>query len=120
MVDGTVDPEYVARSVMEDTGAEGSSAESAAPDTVTVWNGSGVGGAAATVSSSLMGFGYSVSGTTDADSYDYAETLVVYNDTANAETAQSIADSLGVGKSVKNDGSYSFDTTYLVIVGADY
>lgn len=120
VVDGTVDPEYVARSVMKDTGAEGSSAEGAAPDTVTVWNGSGVGGAAATVSSSLMGFGYSVSGTTDADSYDYAETLVVYNDKANAETAQSIADSLGVGKPVKNDGSYSFDTTYLVIVGADY
>ena len=115
VVDGTVDPEYIAKATMEDSGNTGEE-----PTTVEVWNGSGVAGAAATMSSSLINLGYTVSATTDAPNYDFKETLVVYGK-GQAETAQAIASGLGIGVPTKNDGTYPLaEGEIIVVVGADY
>jgi LCP family protein required for cell wall assembly len=112
-VDGTIDMTYLAESVL-------SSDSSSVDGTITVQNGCGTTGLAASVTSSLTSEGYTVEATEDADSYDYAKTLVIYNSSDMATGAATIAESLGVGTVEANDGSYDFSTDYLVIIGADY
>ena len=114
VTDGTIGGEYVAQAVLSDTGNTGQSKE------VEVQNGSGVTGVAADAASLLTNQGYDITNTTDADSYGYSQTLVVYDDDDQAETARAIAEALGVGKAEKNEGRYTFDGAFLVIVGSDY
>ena len=114
VADGSISGEYVAQSVLSGGSAAAADAE------VEVRNGSGIGGVAADASSVLTNSGYTVTSVGDADSYDYAKTLVVYGSGGDQSTAQAIAQSLGAGSVMKNDGSYAIDGTYLVVVGADY
>ncbi len=110
VTDGTLNKEYIAESVLADTGE----------DTVTVYNGNGVAGSASLASEVLTESGFEVLATGDADSYDYANTLIIYNDSDDESTARSIGEALGVGTTIENDGSYTFDGSFLVILGADY
>ncbi len=112
VTDGSLDKEYIAQSVLSDTSVDDS--------TVTVLNGNGITGLAAQVAEILDGSGFEVEDSDDADSYNYSSTLIIYNDSNLESTACNIAEALGVGTVMENDGSYSFDTGFLVILGADY
>ncbi|MDO4590572.1 MAG: LCP family protein [Slackia sp.] len=116
VTDGSIDAEYIAQNVL----AAGSASQGASDVRVEVRNGSGRTGVAADASSALTNDGYSVTSVGDAESYGYAQTIVVYNDPADASAAQAIARSLGIGTPVLNDGSYVVDGAFLVVVGSDY
>lgn len=117
VTDGTLDKEYVAQSALSNSDNAGSAIGGR---TVAVRNGNGVGGVAASASSVLTNSGYDVAETGDADSYDYASTLIIYNDGSQESEARAIGEALGVGTTMQNDGSYAFDGNFLVILGADY
>lgn len=87
--------------------------------TVTVSNGSGIAGSAGEAAEKLDSAGYSTE-TGNADSFDYDDTIIVYRNADDAATAQTIASMLGVGFAEKDDGSYSFDSDFLVIIGSDW
>ena len=50
---------------------------------------------------------------------NYPETIVVYNGTGASAEAGQIAQVLGAS-TVKNDGTYSFDGDFLVVIGEDW
>ena len=86
---------------------------------VIVRNGSEYEGAGSKASASLEKMGF----TTDvgnADELDYPETIVVYNGTGQAAEANQIANTLGCGSAIRNDGTYAFDGDFLVVIGADW
>lgn len=71
-------------------------------------------GGAQDVASMLADWGYDVQGDEDY-SYSYPESVIVYEDPANAERAWELADSLGGGFVVmENDGSFYVITDLLV------
>lgn len=100
-------------------GASGSGDQAQRTGTVGVRNGNGVAGAGNDAAERVQALGYGVN-TRNADAFDYPQTVVVYNGDADKARAQEIADALGVGKVVKNDGSYQFSENYLVVLGADW
>lgn len=85
---------------------------------VSVRNGSGVGGVATAAGNLLEGAGFDVREIGNAKRSDYDETLVVYSGTS--EDAKAVADALGGGQLVMNDGDYGFGTDVLVVVGKDW
>ena len=87
---------------------------------VVVRNGNGVAGAAAEAEDLAEDAGYTVVDTGNAESFDYEQTLVIYDDAAAAARAQTLADALGVGVVQQNDGSYLFEGDFLVVLGADW
>lgn len=88
--------------------------------TITVRNGSGITGGAAEIASALANYGYDVTETGNTDTYAYTETLVVYLDEAFADAAESVVQSLGMGRVVDGTGFYEFDTDVLVVLGSDW
>lgn len=88
--------------------------------TITIRNGGGVTGAAASVAELLAAQNYKVEETGNTDTQAYDDTLVVYNDAQFADAAQSLVDLLGVGRTVQSNGSYTFETDVLLILGKDY
>lgn len=87
---------------------------------VSVRNGSGVVGCAQQAADRLTAAGYVVIETGNANSFVYDETLVVYDSDEMANVAQDVVDKLGVGRTVQNPGSYTFDGDILVMVGGDW
>jgi len=88
--------------------------------TVTVLNGAGTTGGAATVSNQLRDAGYQVPTSGNTDSYVYDETLVIYKTDDQEATAESIVELLGCGRTVSASIYYSFDTDIEVIIGKDW
>lgn len=89
--------------------------------TLTIRNGAGITGAAASMESTLEGLGYNVVeiGNTDVDAYD--ETLIIYNDEAMRPAAQAVLDTLGMGRIVFNElGYYTFGSDVLLVIGKDW
>lgn len=86
---------------------------------VALRNGNGIAGVCTEASESLEKLGYTVEAG-NADSFDYSQTLVVYINADQAEEAQEIADKLGVGTVMQNDGSYLFEEDFLVVLGLDW
>lgn len=108
VTDGTLASDYIAQATKESMGNPGyaGSGSLASSASIDVRNGSGISGAASVASERLEGAGFSVASTGDADSFDYGTTLVVYEDDSQAAVAQELADALGVGTAMKNDGSF--------------
>lgn len=88
--------------------------------TITVRNGSGVTGAASQIASELEELGFVVESTGNADSFVYTETLVIYKYDEYEAAAETVVESLGVGRVVDGGDYYSFDTDVLVVVGDDW
>lgn len=86
---------------------------------VAVRNGNGITGAGNQASERIEELGYTVE-SGNADSFDYPKTLVVYDDSSKASQAKEIAEALGVGSAMANDGSFLFETDFLVVLGADW
>lgn len=118
VTDGSIGGEAVAQAVLN--GEESSLSDYGHGEQVEVQNGSGVSGVAATAASTLTNKGYDVTNTLDADSYNYSKTLVIYDKGTDESVAKSIAKLLGCGIPTVNDGSYTYEGSYLVIVGKDY
>lgn len=95
------------------------SSNSLSEASIAVRNGSGISGVAGQAAQLLTAEGASVD-TGNADSSDYSKTLVIYDDDSQKDTAQTIADILGVGEVKKNDGTYRMTKDYLVVVGSDW
>ena len=94
-----------------------------APKTGSIYvrNGTAVSGLAAEAADALTKVGYTVTETGNADSDDYAETIVVYEDDSQASEAQEIAGTVAHNaKVVKNDGKYNLLGDFLVVIGANY
>ena len=87
---------------------------------VSVRNGSGVEGAAESVQRRLEAVGYTVADTGNADTFDYPETLVVFNNPELAPEALEIAQALGGATPVLNDNTYIINKDFLIVIGASY
>lgn len=87
--------------------------------TVVVKNGNGLAGAGAEAAEKLEARGYTVE-TGNADSFDYTQTIVIYERGDQATEAREIANAIGVGKAQQNTGEYVFDGDFLVVLGADW
>lgn len=98
-------------------GATGSSTQKTG--SIVVKNGNGLSGAGAQASSKLESLGYTIE-TGNADSFDYPETIVVYEKSSRANEAKDIANALGIGKAQLNDGSFVFTGDFLVVLGSDW
>lgn len=118
VTDGSIGGEAVTNAVLY--GQESSLSDKGNGEQVEVRNGSGVSGLAASVSDVLANKGYSITATGDADSYNYSNTLVIYDSGTDESVAKSIANILGAGTPTVNDGTYTYDGAYLVIIGKDY
>jgi LCP family protein required for cell wall assembly len=104
----------------DSTSSSSTSSSTSKSGSIAVRNGSGTAGAAQTVSSKLTKAGYTVSDTGNADSFNYAKTLVIYSNASQADEARAIADTLGGGTAQINDGSYTLTGDFLVVIGQDY
>ncbi len=118
VTDGSIGGEAVTNAVLY--GQESSLSDRGNGEQVEVRNGSGVSGLAASVSETLTNKGYSITATGDADSYNYSNTLVIYDSGTDESVAKSIANILGVGTPTVNNGTYTYNGAYLVIIGKDY
>ena len=88
--------------------------------TITVRNGAGVDGGATQIADSLTELGFDVEETGNADSFVYTETLVIYTDEDYEAAAETVVESLGIGRVVDGGDYYSFDTDVLVVLGEDW
>ena len=114
--DGSTASMYGATS---DSSTTSSAASGTYSGTVAVRNGSSTEGAAAAVAEKLSAIGFTTD-TGNADSSTYTSTIVVYSTASKANDAAAIVSTLGMGRTMQNDGTYSFSTDFLVVVGADY
>lgn len=87
--------------------------------TVSIRNGTEITGAASSAQTKIGALGYTID-VGNANSTDYAQTIVVYNTSDQAELAAEIASTLGVGTAVQNNGEYLFESDYLVVIGSDW
>ena len=85
---------------------------------VTVRNGAGIEGSAATAAEILTAAGYAVGEVGNANQFVYEETLVIYK--TDREMAVQVAEELPKARVVESRGMYEFVTDILVVVGADY
>ncbi|MEG0418532.1 MAG: LCP family protein [Gordonibacter sp.] len=99
--------------------APGGAATSKGPAKVTVQNGNGTVGASSVAAEQLEAQGYQVD-TGNADNFDYAQTIVVFKRDDQENEAKKIANALGVGKAQLDDGRYTFDGDFLVVLGSDW
>lgn len=114
--------------VLSSGGSSTSSSESASTATspahaaasVAVRNGTETSGIASKAVDKLKTFGYTNLSSGNANSTDYAETIVLYDEDTYKTDAEIIAAQIGVGKVQKNDGSYLMSSNVMVVLGADY
>ena len=88
--------------------------------TVTVWNGSGVSGGAALLGDILTEAGFKVVEVTNAKSFVYTETLIIYDADSSAEMAYAVQNALGQGRVLDGTWKYTFSTDILVVLGSEW
>lgn len=99
--------------------SEGSTYKVNKATTIRLRNGSGEDGVCDAAQKVLQKMGYELINTGNADSFDYAQTIIIYKKDAQAAEAQAIADVLG-GEPMKDDGSYLFESDFLIVIGSDW
>lgn len=87
---------------------------------IRIRNGIGVDGVSAEAKQVLSDMGYRKFDVGNANKFNFEETLVVYKETRNKEFADQMLEAFGCGRSLKDDGSYLFESDYLVVIGADW
>lgn len=86
---------------------------------ITVRNGAGISGVAASASDVLTKAGFDVSEVGNANQFVYDKTIVVYKDNGKA-MAEAVAAALPAADLVPSRGMYEFSTDILVVVGKDW
>lgn len=99
--------------------SEGSSYKVNKATTIRLRNGSGVDGVCDAALKKLQDMGYQQINTGNADSFDYKESIIVYKKDSQEAEAKAIANVLG-GKPMKDDGSYLFESDFLIVLGSDW
>lgn len=99
--------------------SEGSSYKVNKATTIRLRNGSGVDGICDAALKKLQDMGYQQINTGNADSFDYKESIIVYKKDSQEAEAKAIANVLG-GKPMKDDGSYLFESDFLIVLGSDW
>ncbi len=89
-------------------------------DTIRIRNGNGTDGVCADAEVILKEMGYRNFDTGNADNFNYPNTLVIYKEDKKADYASQIVEALGVGQALKDDGTYLFDSDFLIVIGADW
>lgn len=102
------------------TGLLGSGYNVDRTDTIRLRNGSGTDGVCSDARKVLESMGYNKIDLGNADNFDYDETIVVYKDSANKAYAEQIVEAFGLGKAVKDQGEYLFDSDFLIVIGSDW
>jgi len=87
---------------------------------VDVRNGYGNTRSATEVMEKLVSAGFQRGESSDANSFVYTETLIIYREDSDREAAEGIQSLLGFGRLVPSFGRYSFSGDILVIIGGDY
>lgn len=87
---------------------------------ITVLNGASITGAAATTASTLTSNGFRVEAIGNTDLQIYDETLVIYDNPNGYAQAQTVINTLKIGRPVYGMGYYEYETEILVILGGDY
>ena len=87
---------------------------------ISVKNGTPTDGLAMSAVSLLNDAGFVNASASSANSEDYKQTLIIYDDPANEYEAKKIVQALGQGKAMQNDGDWIYDGDFLVIIGADW
>ena len=87
--------------------------------TVAVRNGTVKAGAANSANDKIKGMGFTTD-LKDANTQDYTQTVIVYENDSQKSKAESIKNALGCGSVVKNNNEYAFSTDILVVIGTDY
>ncbi len=86
--------------------------------TIRLRNGNGQDGVCEKAQKQLTDMGYVNINTGNADSFDYPESIVIYKKDSRESEAKMIACELGA-KAVKDDGTYLFESDFLIVIGAD-
>ena len=89
-------------------------------DTLRERNGNGDDGVCAQASDILTKMGYKNIDTGNANSFDYPTTLVVYKTDDQKTYADQIVDAFGLGRAVRDDGTFLFDSDFLIVIGQDW
>lgn len=101
------------------TGTVMSTAGDGGSGSISIKNGTSRDGLAAKAAEIIADLGF-LTTIGNADSSDYKKTIIVYNDENMQEAAEKIRDAIGCGEIMKNDGQYSFTSSILVVLGADF
>lgn len=99
--------------------SEGSAYKVNKTTSIRLRNGSGVDGVCEEAQKRLTKMGYERIDVGNADNFDYGQSVVIYKKDAQASEANAIARELGA-QAVKDDGSYLFESDYLVVIGSDW
>lgn len=86
---------------------------------VTIKNGNGVNGVGAQALERIAPLGYSADAS-NARSFNYAETVVVFDTADQRKYAEELIDALGCGRAVQNNGEYDYEGDFLILIGADW
>ena len=88
---------------------------------IDVKNGTERDGLAASAKRLLAEYGFANVTTGQATTkFKYPSTLVIYDNPAQAYEADQIVSALGQGKAMVNDGTYLFESDFLVVIGEDW
>ncbi len=105
--------------VLATTGGIGSEADDSRTGTVAVRNGNGTAGAGIEASEQIEALGYTTD-SANADNFNYTTTMVVFKENSQSAAAQEIVEALGAGAIYLDDGTFLFETDFLVVLGADW
>lgn len=87
---------------------------------VTIKNGNGVNGVAAEALERIKPLGYTADAS-NANSFNYEETVVVFDTADQRVYAEELIDALGCGRAVQNSGGeYMYDGDFLILIGSDW
>ena len=71
------------------------------------------------LSDKLRSLGYDVTGSINADTNIYQDTLIIYSGDNMKSNAQAVKNSINNGRLVNGNGLYNMTTDILIIIGAD-
>ena len=87
---------------------------------VTIKNGNGVNGVGAEALERIKPLGYTADAS-NANSFSYEETVVVFDTTDQRAYAEELIDALGCGRAVQNkNGEYVYEGDFLILIGSDW
>lgn len=87
---------------------------------VTIKNGNGVAGVGAEALERIKPLGYTADAS-NANSFNYEETVIVFDTADQRMYAQELIDALGCGRAVQNkNGEYQYDGDFLILIGSDW
>ena len=87
---------------------------------VTIKNGNGVNGVGAEALERIKPLGYTADAS-NANSFSYEETVVVFDTDDQRVYAEELIDALGCGRAVQNkNGEYDYEGDFLILIGSDW